>query len=142
MGVKGLSTFTMFWIHYTTLERVTLTTWNNKLFPLVKIHDKGRGGYYHYDNPTPKVTWPRISLRSGWGYPLGIGSLERSQMEACSTDFSICVFVYYSISCKYWLPLVHSFWRLSKWFRPKSMINIICFMLTFLSSLCFSFCIQ
>ena len=50
---------------------------------------------------------------------------KKSQIEAQGTDFSICVFVYYSISCKYWVPLVLSFWRLSQWFRLKNMINIL-----------------
>ena len=49
---------------------------------------------------------------------------KKSQMEAQGTDFSICVFVYYSISCKYWVPLVLSFWRLSQWLRLRSIINI------------------
>ena len=49
---------------------------------------------------------------------------KKSQMEAQGIDFSIYIFVYYSISWKYWVPLVLSFWRLSQWFRLKSMINI------------------
>ena len=42
----GTSTFTLFSIHCIILERVTLPTLDNKLFPLgTKIHERGKGYY-------------------------------------------------------------------------------------------------